>query len=572
MSTETVCPFLDRGEEFCDVGHDYISPHDVAMMVHFCNSRFRECAKFQELEDRFPTTARTRTSASRPAAEFPRTGSSLPASMRCPAKPVIAPFRRARWPLAFRLQCVTNRARTSASRPFDRSFNPHSVHSMKEERAMTAKPSYRKGWTVVLAGTGINLALGILYTWSIFKGAIGDSIKAGGPGAFNWDPASINDPYATACLVFAVAMILAGKFQDKFGPKLTCVLGGLLVGAGFFWISQTTDYWSWVMGFGVLAGMGIGFGYSAATPPALKWFPPAKTGLIAGIVVSGFGLASVYIAPLAKYLLGAYGLQQSMLFFGIAFAIVVSLFGLLLSNPPAGFVADPRAASGPAKTESSNDLTPKEVLRSGKFYTLWMTFFIGAGAGLMVIGSAKGLAKASLGEMAFLVVAIMSIGNAAGRLVAGSVSDKIGRANTLMIMLAFQATLMFAAIPMVNGQISNPLLVTLLVTFMVFNYGTNLALFPSFAKDYWGLKNFGMNYGILFSAWGVGAFVLVRLSEMLKVKTGGFTTSFAAAGILLLVGAMFASSLRPTRAKVPMAAPAFADAEEDDLVLQKVSE
>ena len=103
--------------------------------------------------------------------------------------------------------------------------------------------SSKRGWTVVLAGTGINLALGILYTWSIFKGAIADSIAGGGPGAFVWDKASINDPYATACLMFALAMILAGKVQDKFGPRITCMIGGLMVGAGFIWISQTTNYW-----------------------------------------------------------------------------------------------------------------------------------------------------------------------------------------------------------------------------------------------------------------------------------------------------------------------------------------
>ena len=98
------------------------------------------------------------------------------------------------------------------------------------------KSSARRGWTVVIAGTGINLALGILYTWSIFKGAIADSIAAGGPGAFAWDKASINDPYATACLMFAVAMIVAGKVQDKFGPRVTCIIGGLMVGTGFMWI------------------------------------------------------------------------------------------------------------------------------------------------------------------------------------------------------------------------------------------------------------------------------------------------------------------------------------------------
>ena len=86
-----------------------------------------------------------------------------------------------------------------------------------------------KGWIVTFAGTGINLALGILYTWSIFKGAIGHSIEKGGQGAFNWDLASLNDPYAVCCIVFAFAMILAGKCQDKYGPRVTAFTGGILV-------------------------------------------------------------------------------------------------------------------------------------------------------------------------------------------------------------------------------------------------------------------------------------------------------------------------------------------------------
>ena len=189
----------------------------------------------------------------------------------------------------------------------------------------------------------------------------------------------------------------------------------------------------------------------------------------------------------------------------------------------------------------------------------------------MVIGSAKGLAKSSMGEMAFLVVAIMSVGNAAGRLIAGVVSDKIGRATTLTGMLAFQATLMFLAIPILGSSESSPLLVILLVTFMVFNYGTNLALFPSFAKDFWGMKNFGMNYGILFSAWGVGAFVLVRVSQMLQVKTGSFTTSFVVAGVMLLVGAMMSRTLQPKKAAASIEVTQTLTAEEEDLVLQKIS-
>ena len=410
-----------------------------------------------------------------------------------------------------------------------------------------------KGWSVAGAGIGINLALGILYAWSIFKGAIAASIEAGGEGAFAWELSKLNDPYAICCLSFAFAMILAGKCQDKYGPKATAMIGGLLVGMGFIWISQSTSYLSWVLGFGVLAGAGIGFGYSAATPPALKWFPAAKTGLIAGLVVSGFGLASVYIAPLATYLLGDVGLQTTMLVFGVSFAILVFALSLLLDNPPEGYVPESVSASKKTKPVVENNVAPLAMLHSGSFWKLWFIYCIGAGAGLMVIGNVAGMAKQSMGEAAFIAVAIMAVGNAGGRVVAGILSDKIGRSNTLLIMLVFQALLMAACIPIVGSENTSALLLVILATFIGFNYGTNLSLFASFSKDMWGLKNFGINYGLLFTAWGVGGFVMSRLSQMVMAATGSFSSSFMVAGTLLVVGAMFTLTLKPKAAGEPLA-------------------
>lgn len=404
-------------------------------------------------------------------------------------------------------------------------------------------PHKSRGWQVVMAGTGINLALGVLYAWSIFKEAIVSSIKAGGPNAFQWELTSVGTPYAVCCLTFAFAMILAGKAQDKIGPAKTALIGGLLVGAGFILLGFTNSFAGWVLGFGILAGAGFGFGYSAATPPAIKWFSSAKTGLVAGIVVAGFGLAPVYIAPLSMFLLKSFGIQTSMLILGAGFLVVVCGLSFLLVNPPKGYV--PREvlrgyypaldAEKKKKEESNAELA--EVLRSPKFYVLWICFFIGAGAGLMVIGSVAGMAKKSMGELAFLAVAIAAVGNAAGRIVAGLLSDRIGRRATLFIMLAFQAALMFAAIPITAKP--NAVMLVILATFMGFNYGSNLALFPSFAKDYWGLKNYGLNYGALFTAWGVGGFVLVQAADKIKAMPNGNTNAFIAAGLLLAAGAAF---------------------------------
>lgn len=419
-----------------------------------------------------------------------------------------------------------------------------------------SQTSTNKGWQVTMAGLGINLALGVLYAWSIFKGAIKTSIETGGPDAFNWSLTSINDPYALCCLVFAFAMIIAGKCQDKIGPARTALIGGILVGSGFTLMSFSNSYAAWVVGFGVLAGAGFGFGYGAATPPALKWFSSAKTGVIAGTVVAGFGLAPVYIAPLSTWLLNNYGMQKTTMFLAIGFAILVCGLSFLLVNPPQGYVpAEPAKkddAKKPAAAKQVHNATVGEMIRSPKFYLLWTNFFIGSGAGLMVIGSVAVLAKKSLGPMAFIAVAIMAVGNAGGRIIAGILSDKIGRKATLTIMLAFQALLMFAAIPVVGS--GSATLLVLLATFIGFNYGSNLCLFPSFAKDYWGTKNYGLNYGTLFTAWGVGGFVLGRVSEMLNAQPGGLNKSFILSGSLLATGTILTFFLREKKA-VEVTAP-----------------
>jgi len=387
-----------------------------------------------------------------------------------------------------------------------------------------------RGWMVTFAGLGINLALGVLYTWSLFKGAIEKE--------FGWQGSQLNDPYALCCLVFAFTMIAAGRCQDKFGPRLTASIGGLLVGMGLVLISTTNNYGIWVLGFGVLVGMGLGFGYSSATPAALKWFPPAKTGLIAGLVVAGFGLAPVYLAPTSDFLLHNYGLLKSMLIFGVTFTFIVCCLAQFLVNPPAGYVAGANTTdSNPTTIPAAVNFSPGEIVRQPKFWLLWLIYFIGSGAGLMVISSVSGMAKKTMGESAFIAVAVMALGNAGGRIIAGILSDKIGRRWTLMLVLLIQAALMFIAIPVTTSTAGPKFVIVVVATLIGFNYGANLSLFPSFTKDLWGLKNFGMNYGVLFTAWGAGGFVLSRAQQMLKAGSGNFNSSFIAAGLLLVAGA-----------------------------------
>lgn len=389
------------------------------------------------------------------------------------------------------------------------------------------------GWKVVLAGTGINLALGILYAWSIFKTAIEKDL--------GWDPAKLNDPYAICCLVFSFSMILAGKCQDKIGPRWTATLGGVLVAGGLALVARSGSYAVWVIGFGILVGIGIGFGYSSSTPPALKWFPASQTGKVAGIVVAGFGLAPLYIAPLTETLLKMGGLHLASAFYAAFSFLVVCGLATCLKNP-----ATPMGTNPASQAPSAISFSPSAMLKTREFYLLWLVYFIGAGGGLMVISSMNGMAKKSMGDYAFLAVIVLAIGNAAGRVVAGVVSDRIGRKATLLIVTLLQAGCMLLSIP-ITQQGQYALLIVLLATMIGFNYGANLCLFPAFIKDLYGLTHFGVNYGILFTSWGIGGFVLSRVQQMLKASSGDFRSSFMVAAGLLMAGAVISLLLKDSK-------------------------
>ncbi|CAO0819781.1 MFS transporter, OFA family, oxalate/formate antiporter [Desulfarculales bacterium] len=388
-----------------------------------------------------------------------------------------------------------------------------------------------KGWAVILAGLGINLALGILYTYSIFKESIAASIKAH-DGRFTWDLASLNDPYAACCLASALIMVPAGLVQDKLGPRLTAMIGGTITGLGLIWASLSYSLSNWVLGFGVLTGVGVGFGYSATIPPAIKWVAPNKTGLVTGIVVLGFGLAPVYIAPLSEFLIERFGLNTAMMIFGVAVTLVVTCLAQFLVNPPAGY--KPAGFPPPSTNAVTHmiDFAPRDMLKTGAFYKMWIMFCIGAGSGLMIISNVAGMAKQSLGTMAWIVVALLAVGNASGRIVAGILSDKIGRMRTMAIMMGMQGGIMFTIL--VLGS-ANAAFMVFAATFVGFNYGTNLSLFPSTIKDFFGLKNFGVNYGFMMTAWGIGGLLLPKASQIIVAATGTFNAAYILAGCLLVV-------------------------------------
>jgi len=379
--------------------------------------------------------------------------------------------------------------------------------------------SSKRGWMVTFAGTGINLALGVLYSWSVISKKI--------PDDWGWSEANRALPYTIACLVFAAMMVPAGKLQDRFGPRMVASLGGILTGLGLILASRFQSVTMYILGFGILAGSGIGFGYASATPPAVKWFPPAKTGMIAGLVVAGFGLASVYIAPLVNFLIGKNGIHNTLLILGIAFMIIVVLFSQILVNPPS---TAPAVKPGTKAPLGAGDFSGMEVITTPVSYLLWLMFAFNAGAGLMVIGKLAKVVDVQAGYKAgFILVALLAIGNAGGRIIAGTASDKMGRIRVLQIFTLFQAVLMF-----LTPFIAHPILLIIFSVCIGMNYGSNLALFPSIVKDFYGLKNFGINYGLVFTSWGIGS-MMALVAGIIYDRTKSFQLAFFIAGALLVV-------------------------------------
>jgi OFA family oxalate/formate antiporter-like MFS transporter len=412
------------------------------------------------------------------------------------------------------------------------------------------------GWIVTFAGTGINLALGVLYSWSVISKAIEKE--------WGWSGFETSLPYSVALIVFAFATIPAGRMQDKIGPRWVAAAGGVLVGLGFLVCGLTNSLWTYMIGFGIIAGAGIGFGYASATPPAVKWFHKARTGLIAGIVVSGFGLASVYTAPTAEWLKGAFGIQTAMLIFGIAFFFVVFGLAQLLKPPPADYVPPvPAGSNPPLATETAapevleqREFGPGEMLRTPQFYLLWFMYACGAGAGLMVVSKMAKIADVQAGlSLGFILVAILAIGNGGGRILAGFLSDKIGRTRTLLIIFLLQAILLLILSQTTKDSfLSNTIIMAICSALIGANYGANLAVFPAISKYWFGLKNFGVNYGFLFTAWGIGGFVLSQVAGAVydanQTSPQPFNQAYFLAAALLVISGLVTFLVRAPKAAV----------------------
>jgi len=387
-------------------------------------------------------------------------------------------------------------------------------------------------WLMVAAALVLQLCLGVLYAWSVFRAPL---MKQ-----FGWTVKEAGYPLMASFFFFAVGMIVAGRWQDKAGPRKVAIFGGILLAAGCFLagaIGQTVG--GMVFAYGILGGLGVGFAYVTPIATCIKWFPDMR-GTITGLAVFGFGAGTLVFGPLINKLIGSIGLSQTFYAVGAIMLVCVCGAGSFFKVPPAGY--KPAGWNPPtpsATTATKADWAPNEIIGNAQFYVLWVIYFFGAAAGLMIIGQAvpiglelakldRAVAAGGLGTMALL--------NGLGRLVHGSISDKIGRKNT--VILCFCEYLVAFLLLLPNADTFTKWLVGICI--VGFSYGGYLAVMPSITADYFGTKSLGANYGYLFTAWGVAGVCGPFMIDAIKTSTGAFTNAMyyisaaCVAGIVLV--------------------------------------
>jgi OFA family oxalate/formate antiporter-like MFS transporter len=404
-------------------------------------------------------------------------------------------------------------------------------------------------WWRVVGGMSMNLALGALYAWSVFVAPLEKE--------FGWKRADVSMVFTIAVFVFGLSFILAGRMQDKLGPFKISIIGGTLVSIGFFACAYVNSLNAFFFWFGVMGGIGNGFGYATPIPVMAKWFPDRR-GLAVGLAVAGYGGGSAIFGPLAAaWLIPSYGWRTTFMVLAVIFFVMTMVGAFLLQNPPAGYrPAGWTPAPATAKAAATTyEFTPGEVLKTPSFYFMWVAYALGTAAGLMVISQLVPFAR-SVGvpseALATMGLVIGAAGNASGRILSGWMSDALGRLNVLRLMIAVSAV----AMPILYHVGGNIALLYITVFVVYWCYGTQLSVNASTTSDFWGTKNAGVNYGLLFTAWGIAGIIGPRIGGRMFDLYQDYRVAFYTAGVLCAIA--FVSELLAKRPVAPVTAKATA--------------
>ncbi len=417
-------------------------------------------------------------------------------------------------------------------------------------------------WWIVAGGILIQLCLGAIYAWSAFTTALTDD-----PYAFTRAETQII--FAVGLASFAGFMALvAGRWQRRSGPRIVALTGGIVLGLGYLIAGMSgTSFWGILLGVGLLGGAGIGLAYVCPLAALVKWFPDMK-GLISGLAVAGFGFGAliwikltegfqfgpVNLTPGWEGLFGmGWSVNDVFLLYGLVFAVLVAIGSLAMINPPDGYSpAGWVAPTGKAAEASGGvDFTEREMVATPQFWSLFFLFLVGATSGLMIIGiirlfGCECLIASGLSEPEALLATGTAMGlfyalaNGLGRILWGKISDQIGRRVSIALMSGLQGVMMILFFFIAGNEIG----LYIGATIIGFNFGGNFALFAAATADYFGNKNVGTNYPLVFLAYGVGGLVGPILGGYMG-DLQAWEWAFIPAGAACLVAAVVALRLTP---------------------------
>jgi len=403
---------------------------------------------------------------------------------------------------------------------------------------MTEVSTPQKRLRYPICGILMMLCLGNIYAWSVFRNPLMEM--------YGWTTAQATYPFQMAIAVFAVAMVFAGRWQDKSGPRPVAMLGGVLIGLGFVLSGLfCSTLIGIIISFGVIAGIGMGAAYVTPLATTIKWWPD-KRGVMTGLVMLGMGAGAIIGGLGAPLLIAWIGVPYTFIVLAILFGLVITGVGSFLKAPPADTIFDKPAAvdACQGRPVTQHEFSVKEMLSTLSFYSIWVSFVIGCGVGLMVISQASPIAQ----ELAFLTpvvaggaVVILSIFNGLGRLVFGALSDKIGRKNSLLVAFAIEIVTLVLVLP----HASTLPIFAIAASLTGFSYGAFLGVMPSITADYFGTKNIGVNYAWVFTSWGAAGILGPMVGVMMK---GEWVQSFYLLAVICVVGMVIMALSKPPAA------------------------
>lgn len=389
-------------------------------------------------------------------------------------------------------------------------------------------------WLFVLIGLAMNICLGTVYAWSVFRKPIAEFFST---ADVKITAMQTLWPFMLFLGFFTLSMPLSGRLVQKFSPRALSLIGSLVVGAGWILSASATHIDQLYLTYGVIAGVGVGIVYGLPIAVVARWFPDMK-GLAVGITVLGFGVSALITAPLAQSLIQSQGVLQTFETLGLCFLASLVVLSSALRFPPAGW--QPAGWQGGAAMRQK-DYTPSEMARTGAGVGLWLCFVIGSFAGLMAIGIASNVAQEVIkldAATATILVSVFALFNGGGRPLFGWLTDVLHPAKaaalSLSLVLAASLAMLFLA-----GEGTVGVYVLSFCAFWM-GLGSWLAIAPTSTLTFFGAKNYAPNYGWLFSAYGIGAILAGFIAGNAKDVFGSYMYAFWVSGALAAVGIVLA--------------------------------